>query len=150
MRVMLASFVVLMALPMAAHAQQQQQQQQQSGAPARLACAPVKVHFALDSDQLYDSEKPLLDRTAACLRSNTAQHISVVGNADERGPEAYNQDLAQRRADTVARYLQDKGAQASQIDGVISHGEDSPICRESNLKCWQLNRRTAVRESCHL
>ena len=36
-----------------------------------LACAPVKVHFALDSDQLYDSEKPLLDSTAQCLKAAT-------------------------------------------------------------------------------
>lgn len=118
--------------------------------PPRLACAPVKVHFALDSDQLYDSEKPLLDRTAACLRDNGTQRVSIVGNADERGPAAYNDDLGQRRADAVARYLESKGAAATQVEAVVSHGEESPICRDSTLSCWQLNRRTAVRESCHL
>ena len=116
----------------------------------RLACAPVKVHFALDSDQLYDSEKPLLDRTAACLRDNGTQRVSIVGNADERGPAAYNDDLGQRRADTVARYLESKGAAPTQVEAVISHGEESPICRDSTLSCWQLNRRTAVRQSCHM
>jgi peptidoglycan-associated lipoprotein len=116
----------------------------------RLACAPVKVHFALDSDQLYDSEKPLLDRTAACLRDNGTQRVSIVGNADERGPAAYNDDLGQRRADAVARYLEAKGAAPTQVEAVISHGEESPICRDSTLSCWQLNRRTAVRQSCHM
>jgi peptidoglycan-associated lipoprotein len=116
----------------------------------RLACAPVKVHFALDSDQLYDSEKPLLDRTAACLRDNGTQRVSIVGNADERGPAAYNDDLGQRRADAVARYLESKGAAPTQVEAVISHGEESPICRDSTLSCWQLNRRTAVRQSCHM
>jgi peptidoglycan-associated lipoprotein len=121
-----------------------------SAKPAQLACAPIKVHFALDSDQLYDSEKPLLDVTAQCLSSNNEQRVTVVGNADERGSEAYNQELGQRRANTVAQYLQGKGAAPAQIEAVISHGEDSPICQESDLKCWQLNRRTAIRESCHM
>ena len=118
--------------------------------PDKLACAPIKVHFALDSDQLFDSEKPLLDVTAQCLSSNDKQRVTIVGNADERGSTAYNQDLGQRRANRVAQYLQQKGAAPSQVEAVISHGEESPICPESNLKCWQLNRRTAVRESCHM
>lgn len=118
--------------------------------PSGLACAPIKVHFALDSDQLYDSEKPLLDVTALCLRDNDKQRVTIVGNADERGPRTYNEDLARRRASTVASYLQQKGATPAQIEAVISHGADSPICRESTLACWQLNRRVAVRESCHL
>jgi len=116
----------------------------------KLACQPVKVHFALDSDQLYDSEKPLLDATAQCLSSNETQRVTIVGNADERGSVAYNQDLGQRRANRVAQYLQQKGAGPSQVEAVISHGEESPICPDSNLKCWQLNRRTAVRQSCHM
>ncbi|MGZ3439483.1 MAG: OmpA family protein [Polyangia bacterium] len=124
--------------------------EQAAAKPPRLACAPIKVHFALDSDQLYDSEKPLLDVTAKCLSANDAQRVTIVGNADERGSVAYNQDLGQRRADAVAQYLESKGASATQIEAVVSHGEESPICLESNLKCWQLNRRTAVRETCHL
>src|SRR5437763_9476677 len=56
-----------------------------SAKPAEVACAPIKVHFALDSDQLYDSEKPLLDTTARCLGSNQNQRVTVVGNTDERG-----------------------------------------------------------------
>jgi peptidoglycan-associated lipoprotein len=121
-----------------------------SAKPAQLACAPIKVHFALDSDQLYDSEKPLLDTTASCLQKNDKQRVSIVGNADERGSTEYNQDLGQRRAQAVANYLEEKGAAPTQVEAVISHGEESPICSDSNLKCWQLNRRTAVRESCHM
>jgi len=144
--------------------QQQQvpEQQQQPPAPvasaetkapsgaAQTACAPVKVHFALDSDQLYTEEKPLLDTTAKCLSENDKQKVTIVGNADERGSQEYNMDLGQRRAQTVATYLESKGAAPAQVEAVISHGEDSPICTEDTLKCWQLNRRTAVRESCHM
>jgi outer membrane protein OmpA-like peptidoglycan-associated protein len=117
---------------------------------AQIACSPVKVHFALDSDKLYDSEKPLLDATAKCLNENNKQKVSIVGNTDERGTQAYNMDLGQRRADTVAQYLESQGADPKQVESIVSHGEDSPICDASDLKCWQLNRRTAVRESCHM
>ena len=108
------------------------------------------MHFALDSDVLYDSEKPLLDTAAKCLSENDRQKVTIVGNADERGSESYNLDLGQRRADAVAQYLQSKGADSTQVEAIVSHGEDSPICAESTLQCWQLNRRTAVRESCHM
>jgi OOP family OmpA-OmpF porin len=152
---LLTSFLVLTGIPLAAHAENlvspaEPQAVASATQGGKIACPPVKVHFALDSDQLYDSEKPLLDKTAVCLGDNTKQHVTIVGNADERGSADYNRDLAQRRADTVAKYLEDKGASAQQIDGVVSHGEDSPICPDSTLKCWQLNRRTAVRQSCHL
>jgi outer membrane protein OmpA-like peptidoglycan-associated protein len=123
---------------------------QASAKPPRLACAPIKVHFALDSDQLYDSEKPLLDTTAECLQKNDQQRVSIVGNTDERGTTEYNQQLGQRRAQAVANYLEEKGAAPTQVEAVISHGEESPICSDNDLKCWQLNRRTAVRESCHM
>ena len=83
---------------------------QASAKPARLACAPIKVHFALDSDQLYDSEKPLLDVTAKCLSANDTQRVTIVGNADERGSVAYNQDLGQRRAEV----------EASDVDGRVT------------------------------
>jgi outer membrane protein OmpA-like peptidoglycan-associated protein len=76
--------------------------------------------------------------------------VTIVGNTDERGSQAYNEDLGQRRAQAVASYLEGKGAATAQVEAVISHGEDSPICAESTLKCWQQNRRTAVRESCHM
>jgi peptidoglycan-associated lipoprotein len=109
---------------------------QASAKPARLAC--------------YDSEKPLLDVTAKCLSANDTQRVTIVGNADERGAVAYNQDLGQRRAEAVAHYLESQGAAATQVEAVICHGEESPICLDSSEKCWQLNRRTAVRESCHL
>ncbi len=145
----LASLLVLTAVPISAWADSGASASSSADTP-HLACAPVKVHFALNSDQLYDSEKPLLDHYAQCLQNNQAQRITIIGNADERGPSDYNMKLGQRRADTVSRYLQEKGAQASQIEAVVSHGEDSPICRQSDLKCWQLNRRTAIRESCHL
>lgn len=162
----LASFVVLMGIPLAAYAQDNADtppppadtmsttntasttDTTQNG--KHLACAPVKVHFALNSDQLYDQEKPLLDRTADCLQHNAQQRVSIVGNADERGTQEYNQELGQRRAQTVARYIEGKGVSSNQVEAVISHGEDSPICTANDLKCWQLNRRTAIRESCHL
>src|SRR4029077_20423290 len=97
---------------------------------AKIGCAPVRVHFALDSDQLFDEEKPLLDATAKCLSENDTQKVSIVGNTDDRGSEDYNMALGERRAQTVASYLESKGATPAQVEAVVSHGEDSPLCTE--------------------
>jgi peptidoglycan-associated lipoprotein len=142
---LLGSLFVLMAIPFGTA-----RAADVGGDKPHLACQPTKVHFALNSDQLYDVEKPLLDKTATCLQGNAEQRITIVGNADERGSEEYNRDLAQRRANTVAQYLKDKGTSEAQIEAVVSHGKDSPICTAATGPCWQLNRRTAIRQSCHM
>lgn len=118
--------------------------------PPTLACAPIQVHFAFDSSSIEASDEPLLDDAAKCLSQNQQQRVSIVGNADERGSTEYNLDLGHRRAEAVANYLEAKGASSNQVETVVSHGKDSPVCNEKSEDCYARNRRTAVRESCHM
>src|SRR5436190_7522136 len=48
-------------------------------------CNAVRVHFALDSTDIADSDKPLLERPAQCLKQDKKLHVTIEGNADERG-----------------------------------------------------------------
>jgi peptidoglycan-associated lipoprotein len=107
------------------------------------SCCRARVHFATDSSKIVDEAKPVLERTANCLR-DSKMAITIAGNADERGTQAYNQKLGQRRADAVASFLKDKGVKESQMT-VISHGQDRPICdQHSDLRCQADNRRTDI------
>jgi peptidoglycan-associated lipoprotein len=113
-------------------------------------CGLVHVRFDTDSATLRDDDKALLGATADCLRQNQALRISVEGNADERGPSEHNTQLGHERAQAVAQYLESQGVSSAQLQQQVSFGDQNPVCTESNEDCWQKNRRTAVRPTCHM
>ena len=108
--------------------------------PGLAECNNVRVHFAFNSSEIDESDKPGLDRAARCLKAEQAMHVTVAGNADERGTEEYNMALGDRRARTVADYLKALGASEPQLK-TISYGKEQPICSDHDEACWARNRR---------
>ena len=66
--------------------------------------------------------------------------IEVQGHADERGEDAHNMDLTERRAKAVRVYLIDKGIDGNRLQS-HGYGETKPVCMEHNEDCWSRNRR---------
>ncbi len=110
------------------------------------ACTEVHVHFAYDSIEIPDDDRGQLERAARCLRSRRVTKVDIEGNADERGTEEYNLALGDRRAQSVARYLEKLGAAPQQVK-TLSYGEENPVCTEHDEACWSKNRRAAVKPS---
>jgi peptidoglycan-associated lipoprotein len=108
------------------------------------ACGTVRVHFELNSSELLADDKPELERAGQCLRHDHGLRVTIEGNADERGTEEYNLALGDRRAQSVARYLESLGASGAQLK-TVSYGKDNPECAEHNEACWARNRRAAVK-----
>jgi peptidoglycan-associated lipoprotein len=107
-------------------------------------CMLIRVHFAFNSSDIESSDRSELERSARCLQSHQHVHVTIEGNADERGTEEYNLALGDRRANAVAKYLHTLGASDGQLK-TISFGEEKPVCREHEESCWAKNRRAAVR-----
>jgi peptidoglycan-associated lipoprotein len=103
-------------------------------------CSQVRVHFALNSADIDPADKAGLDRSARCLKADHALHVTVAGNADERGTEEYNMALGDNRATTVKSYLESLGASAAQLK-TVSYGKEQPLCSEHDEECWAKNRR---------
>ena len=61
-----------------------------------------EVNFEFDSSILTDGYPSLL-RLAELLSEQPDYKVTLEGNTDFRGPDAYNQGLGQRRAETVRR-----------------------------------------------
>jgi peptidoglycan-associated lipoprotein len=116
---------------------------------ASAGCGVARVHFDTDSAELTLGNQALLDASAACLQSNQRLRVSIAGNTDDRGSAEYNQELGKRRAQAVAQYLEARGVSPDRLE-TESHGENRPLCDENNQACWQLNRRTTVRDACRL
>jgi peptidoglycan-associated lipoprotein len=112
--------------------------------PDLAECTNVRVHFPFNSDEIDGADKPQLDRSARCLKADTTLHVTIEGNADERGTEEYNMALGDRRARSVAGYLQSLGASQQQV-ATVSFGKENPECQEHDEACWAKNRRASLK-----
>ncbi|HEX6838275.1 MAG TPA: peptidoglycan-associated lipoprotein Pal [Polyangia bacterium] len=112
--------------------------------PDLAECTNVRVHFPFNSDEIDAADKPQLDRSARCLKADHSLHVTIEGNADERGTEEYNMALGDRRARSVAGYLQSLGASQAQV-ATVSYGKENPECQEHDEACWARNRRAALK-----
>lgn len=65
--------------------------------------------YVFDTSELTPTGKAALDTFAGELRGARFEVITVEGHTDRLGTDAYNQNLAIQRADTVRRYLIDSG-----------------------------------------
>ena len=104
------------------------------------ACTSVRVHFAFNQSDIDSADRDGLERAARCLKAARDLHISIAGNADERGTEEYNMALGDRRAHAVSDYLRSLGASDAQVQ-TVSYGKERPLCSEHDEACWQQNRR---------
>jgi peptidoglycan-associated lipoprotein len=108
-----------------------------------LPCTLTRVHFAFDSTQLDASARDALSQTASCIAQKKIPAVVIEGHADDRGTEAYNIALGQRRAEGVRGYLQKLGVGAH-VEAV-SYGEAYPIERDETEQAWTANRRAELR-----
>lgn len=108
-----------------------------------LPCTLTRVHFAFDSTLLDDAARDALAETARCIAQKKIPAVVIEGHADERGTEAYNIALGQRRAEGVRGYLQKLGVGA-EVEAV-SYGEAYPVAQGDGEQAWTENRRAELR-----
>ncbi len=107
-------------------------------------CQNIRVHFDFDRADLRTGELSLLQRAARCINAEQGIHITIEGNADERGTQEYNLALGDRRANAVEKYLVKLGVAHDQLK-TVSYGKEHPLCTEHNEECWAKNRRAALK-----
>jgi len=104
---------------------------------------PQDVLFAVDSATL----RPDLTRDIKAVASNLMRYpnsrIEVIGHTDNTGSAAYNQDLSQRRAVSVANVLRESGVPNARI-AAFGRGEDQPIATNLNPQGQAQNRRVEI------
>jgi peptidoglycan-associated lipoprotein len=98
------------------------------------------VFFAFDSWNITEEGRQTLQADAEWLRANPSRVLTVEGHCDERGSQAYNLVLGERRAKAVQNYLVQLGITPDRV-GVVSYGKDRPFCRDASESCYQQNRR---------
>ena len=98
------------------------------------------VYFDFDSSALEDAAKDLLSQKAEWLRMNPDASVIIEGHCDERGTNAYNIALGDRRAESTNAFLLDLGIDGNQLS-TISYGEERQVETGKNENAWAKNRR---------
>ncbi|WP_189347287.1 MULTISPECIES: OmpA family protein [unclassified Mesorhizobium] len=112
-------------------------------APAKKTGLDMMINFGLDSAQLDTTARTELDEFAKALKDQRLSSFSFVveGHTDASGSSRYNQELSQRRAQSVAAFLTANGVAATRLEA-IGLGKTHP--RSAN-PYDPVNRRVEMR-----
>lgn len=109
-----------------------------------LITLPAGVLFPVDSATIQPRFEDKLVSVANTLKADPRSLIDVVGHTDSTGDAAYNQDLSERRANSVATFLKAEGVRSSRIVA-YGRGETEPIATNATAEGRALNRRVEIR-----
>lgn len=91
----------------------------------------AQVNFAFESAELGSDGRKLLDELARQLLAADLEKLTATAHADRIGTVAYNEDLAERRAEAIRDYLLEKGVPEEAVQ-IQSKGAHQPV---TNGRC---------------
>ena len=100
----------------------------------------TSVNFEFAEADLLPSSAATLDVVADVLRRYPALRVEVGGHTDDRGSDATNDRLSQRRAEAVVGYLAASGVARDRLSAV-GYGERRPLASNATETGRALNRR---------
>lgn len=109
----------------------------------------INVYYDLGRTSVREESVPELFKLLHLLQENPQIVLEISSHTDSRGSDNYNQQLSQRRADAIVRYLAGKGIQRQRLipigygESRLANGctDDTPCTEEEH----QENRRTEFR-----
>ena len=104
---------------------------------------PQDVLFATDSANLRSDLTRDIKAVANSLLRYPNSQIEVIGHTDNSGSAAYNQDLSQRRAVSVANVLRESGVPNGRLSA-YGRGEDQPVSSNLSDQGRAQNRRVEI------
>lgn len=104
---------------------------------------PSNITFDTDQDQVKSQFYPTLNSVAIVLRKYNQTLVDVMGFTDSTGSAAYNQQLSQRRASSVANYLGAQGIDPRRF-AIIGYGASNPIASNATPEGRAQNRRVEI------
>ncbi|MBL8200065.1 MAG: OmpA family protein [Chromatiales bacterium] len=115
--------------------------------PQGCSCDVTRqLQFKLNSAELTAEDQAILDEVAENLKRLKFVSGTVVGHTDSSGSDAYNQQLSERRAQSVASYLEGKGIAEGRLK-VSGAGESQPIADNATAEGRAQNRRVVLQRT---
>lgn len=104
---------------------------------------PGNITFATNSSNLSPAFFDVLNSVGKVLGEFEQTVVEVAGHTDSTGSESYNQSLSERRAGTVATYLQGQGVIRERLI-TVGMGELRPVADNGTAEGRQANRRVEI------
>lgn len=104
---------------------------------------PSNITFATDQDQVIPQFYPTLNSVAIVLRKFEKTLIDVNGHTDSTGSVAHNEALSERRAMSVASYLNSQGVDPRRVSA-LGFGPSQPIASNATADGRAQNRRVEI------
>ncbi|MEO8800249.1 MAG: OmpA family protein [Polyangiaceae bacterium] len=101
------------------------------------------VLFASNKSDLLPAAMIALDNVVTAIKSDPSRNVTINGYTDSQGAKAYNQELSQKRADSVRNYFIQHGIDAGMVKAV-GFGPDSPIADNGTAEGRANNRRVEI------
>ena len=104
----------------------------------------LEIHFDYNSADISKDSTPAVQELGKALSNASLKGSTfvVAGHTDAMGGEAYNQDLSERRADTIKKYLTEKYGITGSNLVTVGYGKTRP--KDANAPMDPTNRRVQV------
>ena len=99
--------------------------------------------FDIDSSALKPAFYPALDRLGGVMADYDKTVLHIIGHTDSTGSGSYNQQLSEKRAISVARYLSKSGVQRTRLRSA-GRGENQPVADNGTTHGRSQNRRVEI------
>lgn len=101
------------------------------------------VNFDFNKATIVAAATPVLEQWAGRLAQCGDVGLQIEGHTDSVGPEAYNQTLSERRANSVKDFLVSQGIDAGRVNAV-GYGETRPLTGNADADGRAQNRRVEI------
>ena len=104
---------------------------------------PGNITFKSDSAELDPSFYKVLNSVNVVVKKYNKTVVEVAGHTDSTGAADYNQKLSERRANSVAQYLENQGLANNRVV-TVGAGESRPVADNGTPEGRQANRRVEL------
>jgi outer membrane protein OmpA-like peptidoglycan-associated protein len=104
---------------------------------------PGNITFKSNSAELDPSFYKVLNSVNVVVKKYNKTVVEVAGHTDNTGAADYNQKLSERRADSVAQYLESQGLANNRVV-TVGAGESRPVADNATPEGRQANRRVEL------
>jgi OOP family OmpA-OmpF porin len=101
----------------------------------------LNVEFNFDSAAARPAHRAEVKKVFDFMTQYPQTSVTIEGHSDSRGAEAYNLDLSQQRADTIANILTNDFSIAKDRVKAVGYGESRPVASNDTDVGRQENRR---------
>ncbi|MBY0434207.1 MAG: OmpA family protein [Cyclobacteriaceae bacterium] len=114
--------------------------------PAEKGASAVlnNIFFEYNKYELKEKSLTELDKVIRFLSDNPGLRVEISGHTDNSGSAAYNLQLSQKRAQSVAAYLVEHGIATTRVVQK-GYGADKPLKPNDTEENKQINRRIEFR-----